>query len=549
MSVARSSFIFASGTLLSRISGVARESVIGAVFGASVAMDAFVVAFRIPNLLRELLAEGALGSSFTKVYSSLSVTDSSAASKLLVQTLQFVVMVSIAICGLGILFADDLVHLMTMFDGSASDSPEFYNTTVSLTKILFPFIGFAAIGAVIQGALYQRGGFFLAGVAPILFNVFSIIGALWLAPLASNLAPESIRESISDPAILGLAIGTLIGGAAQSGIQAWGLWKPALAGKNLFRFSTIPWSSDVKKVLLLMTPMIIAASAGQVNMIVNTNFATSLGTGAVTWLYFAFRLVQLPIGMFGVAIGAAILPALSKSITEAQGKVSEKASQEVINAMDLVAWLMIPCTLGLVLSSTNITRLLYEAGRFTPADTIATSAAIEAYSYGLLGYGILKVMNSYYYATGRTRFPMYVGLFSILANYAANSILVQKIGHEGLATTASIILSLNSTLLILGMTKDGVTVKWKQITSSLSLLLLASVVTIGLHYAYAPLMNTTSFGELLRMPSGITSLKFDSAIRIAADGAVIVLIFGTIGLARIGKSPRQAIQLLKRRKK
>lgn len=549
MSVARSSFIFASGTLLSRISGVARESVIGAVFGASVAMDAFVVAFRIPNLLRELLAEGALGSSFTKVYSSLSVTDSSAASKLLVQTLQFVVMVSIAICGLGILFADDLVHLMTMFDGSASDSPEFYNTTVSLTKILFPFIGFAAIGAVIQGALYQRGGFFLAGVAPILFNVFSIIGALWLAPLASNLAPESIRESISDPAILGLAIGTLIGGAAQSGIQAWGLWKPALAGKNLFRFSTIPWSSDVKKVLLLMTPMIIAASAGQVNMIVNTNFATSLGTGAVTWLYFAFRLVQLPIGMFGVAIGAAVLPALSKSITEAQGKVSEKASQEVINAMDLVAWLMIPCTLGLVLSSTNITRLLYEAGRFTPADTIATAAAIEAYSYGLLGYGILKVMNSYYYATGRTRFPMYVGLFSILANYAANSILVQKIGHEGLATTASIILSLNSTLLILGMTKDGVSVKWKQIASSLSLLLLASAVTIGLHYAYSPLMNTTSFGELLRMPSGITSLKFDSAIRIAADGAVIVLIFGTIGLARIGKSPRQAIQLLKRRKK
>jgi putative peptidoglycan lipid II flippase len=437
-----------------------------------------------------------------------------------------------------------------MFDGSAASSPEFNRMTVSLTQILFPFIGFASLGAIVQGALYQRGGFFLAGVAPILFNLFSIAGALWLAPLATAMAPQSIKSSLPDPAILGLAFGTLLGGAAQSGIQAWGIWKPLLAGKKIFQFSKLPWSPDVRKVLILMTPMVIAASAGQVNMIVNTNFATSLGTGAVTWLYFAFRLVQLPIGMFGVAVGAAVLPALSKSITEAHGKVDGKASREVINAMDLVAWLMIPCTLGLILSSTNITRLLYEAGRFTPADTIATAAAINAYSYGLLGYGLLKVMNSYYYATGRTKFPMIVSLMSIAANYLANSILVKQIGHEGLATTASIILTLNSVLLIMGMSKDQVTVSWKQVLSSVGLLVFGSILVTGFHTLYAPHVNAISFSQILMMiPPGTASLKIDSAIRIAIDGTVIVCSFGLIGLARIGKTPREALQMLKRRKR
>ncbi len=548
MSVAKSSFIFAAGTLLSRISGVARESVIGAVFGAGMAMDAFVVAFRIPNLLRELLAEGALGSSFTKVYASLNVNDPDAASRLLIQTLQFVVMVSIAVCGLGILFADDLVHLMTMFDGSVKGVPEFHNMTVGLTQILFPFIGFAALGAVVQGALYQRGGFFLAGVAPILFNLFSIVGALWFSPLATMITPKEIQNSVTDPAILGLAIGTLLGGAAQSAIQAWGIWQPLLKGRKLFSFTARIWSPDVKKVLLLMTPMIIAASAGQVNMIVNTNFATSLGTGAVTWLYFAFRLVQLPIGMFGVAVGAAVLPALSKSITEAGGKVDVTASQQTIDAMDLVAWLMIPCTLGLILSSTNITRLLYEAGRFTPTDTIETASAIKAYSYGLLGYGLLKVMNSYYYATGRTRFPMIVSLLSIFANYIANSILVKKIGHEGLASTASIILTLNSLLLIIGMRKDKVMINWRQVIGSITLLSLASSMVVILHWVYAPYVDNTQFSDWLAIPSGITALKVNAGIRIAIDGFFIVGCFGLIGLARIRKTPREALKMLRRRK-
>ncbi len=549
-SVAKSSFIFASGTLLSRISGVARESVVGAIFGASVYMDAFVVAFRIPNLLRELLAEGALGSSFTKVYSSLCVQDKEAASRLLVQTLQFVVMMSLCISVVGIYFADQLVNLMTVAKGSQG-SDQFHGVAVALTQLLFPFIGFASIGAVVQGALYQRGGFFLAGVAPILFNLFSIAGALWLAPFAVAIIPQSMAEAFAGAGILGLAVGTLLGGAAQSGIQAWGIWKPLLSGKKLWPTSW-PWSSDVGKVLTLMAPMVIAASAGQVNVIVNTNFATSLGTGAVTWLYFAFRLVQLPIGMFGVAVGAAVLPALSKSITEAHGKVDAKASGEVVNAMDLVAWLMIPCTMILTLCSTDITRLLYEAGQFTPADTAATAIAIEAYSYGLLGYGLLKVLNSYYYATGRTKFPMGVSLLSIAGNYLANSMLVHRFGHQGLAMTASVMLTINSLLLMAGMSKDGLLVPWKQVATSFALLLVGSGLAISIHGLYAPTLSDWSLIPMLGIDvstaSSVFLRKIDSSIRIAIDTIFIVTLFGGAGLARIGKTPKEALRMLKRRR-
>lgn len=545
MSLAKSSFLFSMGTLLSRFSGVIRESVIGAVFGASVFMDAFVVAFRIPNLLRELLAEGALGSSFTKVYSSLCVEDKESANKLLIQTLQFVMLLSLLICTLGILFSDDLVRIMTLFDGH---DPQFHGVTVALTQLLFPFIGFAALGAVVQGALYQRGGFFLAGVAPILFNLFSIIGAIWLAPLARDYLPNEWTENFGDAGIFGLALGTLLGGAAQAAIQTWGLWKPLLKGQTLLP-KVFPWSKDIKKILLLMGPMVIAASAGQVNVIVNTNFATSLETGAVTWLYFAFRLVQLPIGMFGVAVGAAVLPSLTKSITEAGGTVDLKASQQIINAMDLVAWLMIPCTLALVFASTEITQILYEAGKFTSSDTVATAMAIEAYSYGLLGYGLLKVMNSYYYATGRTRFPMFVSLMSIAANYIANAVLVKQFGHKGLAMTASVTLTLNAVILICGMYADKVKVDWKQMFTSLAQLALGASLVVVIHNTYQEYILKLSFGALFgATETSVILTKLDASLRLLVDLTLIAAVFASIGLWRLGKTPAQALAMLKRRK-
>jgi putative peptidoglycan lipid II flippase len=252
--------------------------------------------------------------------------------------------------------------------------------------------------------------------------------------------------------------------------------------------------------------------------------------------------------MFGVAVGAAILPTLTKSITEAQGKVDAKASRDIVNAMDLVAWLMIPCTLTLVIGSENLTRVLYEAGQFGVRDTNATAIAIEAYSYGLLGYGILKVMNSYYYATGRTKFPMAVSIFSIMANYVANALLVKRFGHQGLAMTASVTLTLNSVLLIAGMYVDKVQVNWLEIMKSIFLLLLGSIIVLLLYRMYSPYSNSLTINQmLLAQEPSVISKKIDALLRLSIDIFMIVLVFGTIGLTRIGKTPRQALQMLKRK--
>ncbi|MCX6125746.1 MAG: murein biosynthesis integral membrane protein MurJ [Proteobacteria bacterium] len=571
MSVARSSFIFGIGTFLSRISGVVRESVAGAVFGASIYMDAFIVAFRIPNLLRDLLAEGALGSSFTKVYSSICAgrkdsenglnggidsgsangsdrgANSADAKQVLIQTLQLVTLISIVVCGLGILFAKPLVLLM--MSSSAEGKPsDLLPIATGLTQILFPFIGFASLGAVIQGVLYQRGGFFLAGVAPIVFNVMSILGALWFGDLAVLILPESMIHYFGNAPILGFALGTLLGGAAQAAVQLLGIWRPLLSLRDLLP-TAFPWSRDVKKIFILMTPMVIAASSGQINMMVNTNFATSLGAGAVTWLNFAFRLLQLPIGMFGVAVGAAVLPALTKSITAAGGRVDAKASKEALNAMDLVVWLMIPCMMFMHGSASDITRVLFQAGRFSPADTAATAIAIQGYSLGLAGYGLIKVLNSYYYAIERTRFPMYVSLFSIAANYLANAFLVHKYGHQGLALTASFILTLNAAILMVGTARDCWEINRKQVLESIGYLALGMLAVYGLRLLYQNAVEGFSLSEFFGFETKNTLiLKVDSAFRLCIDGGAVVVVFGGIGLARLKRSPKNAIKMLRRRR-
>jgi putative peptidoglycan lipid II flippase len=524
-----------------------RESAVGAVLGASVYMDAFIVAFRIPNLLRELLAEGALGSSFTKVYSSLSATDAVRAEKLLVQFLQFVFCASVVICTVGILEADALVKLLTDAKSSYDDKTTFETAAVALTQFLFPFIGFSALGAVVMGALYQRGGFFLSAVAPILFNVASIIGVFFFGSASEMFVPNGWLTRFGDRAVFGLAAGTLLGGFLQMSWQFMAIWRPLLTGRGLLKFTSIPWSKDIAKVLLLMGPMILAGSAGQVNVVVNSNFATSVGEGAVSWLNYAFRFVQLPIGMFGVAISAAILPALSRTIAKANGIFDKDATNQMQQALELVVWLMTPCVLFIFLCSRDITALLYQAGRFRASDTSATALAMQAYSWGLISYGLLKVLNSFYYAVEKTRYPMVVGLLSIGVNYIGNAVLVREFGHVGLAMTASATLSMNALLLLIGVQKSGFT--WNRIwlKSFFAYLcgatLLALIVAGPLHVGFEKLALYDFFSQ--RMNSTV-AVKLSSAISIVFVGAAIVVGFGFVGLRRLGRSPRDAVRLLRR---
>lgn len=519
-STARSGALFTAGTIVSRISGVLRESVVGAVFGAGTVMDAFVVAYRIPNLLRELIAEGALGSSFTQVYTATAERDEAAARRVLDDTLKLVLWLGVTIVIAGIALAPWLVDLMSQ-RGTAPDSHRFTAIAVRQTQILFPTIAIFAITSIITGALHKKGRFFLSAVSPAAFNFANIAGALVLTPAIVALASPEISNWLGDAGITGLSVGVLAGAGLQLWIAMTGL-KGERASRSRKRF---PWTPETKKIALLMMPMVIAASAGQVNVIVNTNFATSLEPGAVTWLNFAFRFLQLPIGMFGVAISAAVLPALTRAIARAGKKVDAAASQEITNALELVTWLLLPSFVFLHIASVDVITLFYEAGRFTANDTAATAIALKAYSFGLLSYGILKVLNSYYYATERTRYAMWVGIASIAVNYFLNAALVSRMGHRGLALTTSATLTGNALMLIAGMTRDKVRVDWREAARSTMLLALAA---------------TTAFNLTGTIEPGMIDLgnkKLDAVSSILIHGVLTVSVFALFGMIRMRTSP------------
>lgn len=549
MSLLKSSGLFAAGTLLSRVSGLVRDQVILAVFGASHLQDAFTVAFRIPNLLRDMLAEGALGNAFTKVYSSLSRDDPGRAQDLLVKFLQLTFLASLVLCSAGIVLAPQLVALMTTF-GSQSDlgmaaDPQFIHNTVGLTRVLFPYLGLAVLGAVVMGALHQGGRFFLSAVAPMGFNIGNIIGALVLARFISGELAAWIDLNIADHAITGLAIGTLLGGLAQLGMQSSGIWRSHLRGR--LNFKGLPWNSDIKRVLILMLPAAIAASSGPINVTINTNFATTLPAGSVSWLNFAFRLLQLPVGIFGVAVSVAILPALAREIRGSSvlgtQRISEKASQQLQRGVELVLWALTPCFIFLLINALPLIDALFRHGHFTQSDAIRTSEALFAYSFGLLAYGLIKVFTSFYFAVERTTYAMVVSLFSIAVNYIGNSILVDKLAFQGLAYTASLSLTINALILAVGLLPHQIHWDYRQILKSAGILSLAAASCFfgqkGVFYLFGA-------SDLLHW--------YENATKIEIYGLLSLNILLTIGLflgfaaAYFKKHPFALLQKVKRSK-
>lgn len=540
MSVARSSLKFSLGTFFSRISGVLRESAVGAVFGASAAMDAFNIAFRIPNLLRDLLAEGALGSSFTKVFTQVNEQDPEKARRLFWETLSLLFFCTAIISLFGILFSSNLVALITQYD--TGSKAQLFDATVFLTRVMFPYIIFASLGAVTLGVLYQRNKFFLAAVSPIAFNVSSIVGALLFSKLFLLFAPESWRASVGDVGILGLAIGVLLGGFLQFLMQFIPIAKDL--SKNLKSMKWFgPVSKDFIKILMLMAPMLIATSAAQINAVVNTNFATQLETGSVSWLNYAFRILQLPVGMFGVAVGAAVLPALVKSLSGTEQDRLHRASKQLVDAVMLVLWLTIPCWILMERAADAIIALLYRAGRFSPHDVEMTASVLRAYGGAVLGYGLIKVFTSFYYAVDRTRYAMAVSVFTIFANYIGNFFLVKRFGVQGLAYTATITLNLNAFLLFCGVFRSGIRIHWKNYGRNIGALLIAAAIAFGV-LSFLSDFVSTAFSDLAAATTA-TGMKLYSIVLLTFLVGALALIFGIFGLGFLKMTPQQAIRAIR----
>jgi putative peptidoglycan lipid II flippase len=540
LSAAKSRITFAIGTLLSRVTGLLSYSIKGAVFGASVYQDAFLTAYKIPNLLRDMLAEGALGSSFTKVFSSLWEEDEARARKVFIDSLWLVFFGLTIVCGIGIIAAPLLVDLVTMVSDSNEQGPLLVAQATGMTRALFPFILFMSLGSIVSGALHQRGKFFLSSISSVALNLGFILGSLVFSRVLESVGPDWIETIFANRGIMGLVLGVLLGGFLQLVVQVSGIWKPLLKGR-IYRPKPFPLSPDVKKVLSLMGPMIIASSSGLINVMVNSNFATSLNSGAVTWLDNAFRLIHLPVGIFGVALGTVALPTLTRAVAKAGGRVDLAVSKELQINLELILWLIFPCLLFVMIDSLEIVQALYQYGKFTPADSGATADAMFAYSFGLLGLGSIKVLSSFYYAINRTGYAMKVSLFSIAANFLANYLFVQKFGHVGLAITASSVVSLNALLLLVGIMKERPTFNWSDLRQTLGYIFLASAGAVFIKsWSHYPI--DWAFGLDL-------DARVHSMIMLVLNGCFLLGFFALAAMGRFQLSPKMLMKTLQTRKR
>ncbi len=434
----RATGIVGIAILCSRVLGLIREVVFAALFGAGRNLDAFLMAFRVPNMLRDLFAEGALSTAFITTFSKKIATEGDASAWRLaskVATLTVVFMSAVTL--LGILFAPQLIQLMTW----GSWSPEKTAITILLTRIMWPFILLVSLAALVMGMLNAKHVFGMPAMASSFFNLGSIVGGValcyWFDPQIDWRHPH-----FGERGLIGLAIGTLIGGLLQLIVQFPPLRRVGFKFRPDFNWR----DPGVRIILALMGPATIAASAVQINVLVNSGFAARLGDGPVSWLNIAFRLMQLPLGIFGVAVATVTLPLISRSA--AVGNTAGFRSA-LAHSIRLVLLLTIPAAIGLIILAEPIIRLIYEHGRFTPAATEQTAVALRFYAIGLAGYSADKVLAPAFYALDRRYIPMFVTMTSIAINFCLNWFFTFYLnwGHRGLAFSTSMVAITNFLLL------------------------------------------------------------------------------------------------------
>ena len=427
--LARSAGVVGAATLTSRVLGLVRDQILAYLFGAGNAMDAFNVAYRVPNLMRDLFAEGAMSAAFVPTFTRrLAQRGRAAAWQVGNQLINALIVVTGLLVLAGMVFARPLTELLA---GDYAAVPGKLELTVTLSRIVLPFLTLVALAAVLTGMLNSLNRFFTPAVSPAMFNVGIIFGAVCLVPAAAHLGWNPI---------VGIAAGMLLGGAGQIALQV-----PALLREGYrYRLELDPRDRGLRDILMLIGPGTLAGAAVQINVLVNTILATGEGTGAVSWLNYAFRLMYLPIGLFGVSIATATLPAVSRSaaLNEPDG-----IRQTVSSALRMMLMLGVPALVGLIVLAGPIVELVFERGSFSADDTRATAAALAFYAPGLLGYSAVRITVPCFYALGSSLTPTLISVASVALNVVLNVILVERIGYRGLALGTSIAALVNAGLL------------------------------------------------------------------------------------------------------
>jgi putative peptidoglycan lipid II flippase len=480
-------------TLLSRITGLARESLKATVFGAGVSMDTFEAAFRLPNILRRLFAEGAFSQAFVPVLAEYHRQRGEDATRTLVGrvgTLLMVVLLGVTV--LGVLAAPWLVYLLA---GGFARTPGKVELTADMIRIMFPYILFISLTSLAGSVLNVYRRFAIPAFTPVLLNV-SVIGA------------AVFLSRYFDPPILALAWGVFIGGVAQLAFQV-----APLARLGMLPRISFDWRDEgVRRVLLLMGPAVIGVSAAQISALINTQLAALLGDGRISWITYADRLMEFPSALLGVALGTVILPSLSKHYSDDN---HAEYSALLDWGLRLAFLLALPAALALWLLAVPLVSTLYQYGRFTVNDVWQTRSALVGYSVGLLGLILVKILAPGFYARQHMKTPVKIAFLTVLVTQTLAVLLMRPLGHAGLTLATSLGACVNAVLLFVFLRRRGFYTPEKgwllfmsKVVVALGVLAVALYAMAGPAEAWLTAGVWTKMGRMLLIVTGGAAVYF-----------------------------------------
>ncbi len=437
----RSTATVSGFTFLSRILGFVRDVVIARLFGAGAGTDAFFVAFKIPNFLRRLFAEGAFAQAFVPVLSEYKTRRSQAEVRLLIGAVSGTLGLILLLITILAIFGSRA--LVAVFAPGFIGDAEKFALTAEMLRLTFPYLLFISLTALCGGVLNSYGRFAVPALTPILLNLSLIGAALWLAPLF-------------EVSVVGLAWGVLIAGVAQLLFQL-----PFLYRMGLLAWPRWAWQdSGVQRILKLMLPAIFGSSVAQINLLFDTIIASFLVTGSVTWLYYSDRMVEFPLGVFGIALATVILPSLSQRHAEADPQAFSRTLDWALRWVMLIG---LPAAVGLIALAAPVLTTLFQYGEFTGEDVHMASLSLMAYSLGLLGFMLVKILAPGFFARQDTRTPVRFGIYAVGANMAFNVLFVVPMvwlgiagPHAGLALATTLAAFTNAALLFTRLRRDKV---------------------------------------------------------------------------------------------
>ena len=466
-SVARSAAIMGIATFLSRIAGLVREQTFAYLFGAGKWTDAFNVAFKIPNLLRDLFAEGAMSAAFVPTFNSiLQKEGEEKAFRLTNLTFCAILIIVGTLTALGMILSPYIVQILApQFINDA----EKFNVTVTMTRIMFPFLLVISWAAISMGMLNSLGEFFIPSVAPVFLNLSMILSGWLICPLAVK---------FNMPSITGMAIGAMLGGILQFTVQL-----PSLIKKGWKFFWCLDFKDPgIKKIGKLMIPGTVGLAATQINVAVNTILATSQGDGAVSWISYAFRIMQLPIGIFGVAVAQATLPVISR---QAASGDKDAMAGTLASSIRLSAFINLWACFACVALAEPVIRIIYQHGRFGIDDTLATTAVLRAYSIGLVFYALIKILGPAFYALDDTKVPVKASIISIVVSIILSLSLIKPFGYISLPFSSSMAAIVNAGFLFFVLqNRVGGFGKYSLISGLTKILISTALSGVATYYSY-----------------------------------------------------------------